>query len=435
MKKLLFILLIIGTFFSCSGDGDVFKVDTEKINISFESSAGSIYMTYKLPDDPSIYGISAKYIDDNGVECTVKGTVYDDKVKLTGFVNENDAVKVAIYLINYNDVYSAPIYKTFKVSKCSAHELFDKVEVVSYWYGFKVKYNNLTSDEGFLNVGYVGKSPSTGKIDTLLLGTYPLKFNGSTHLYSDIIGKDAIDTKMTVVLWTEDYRGNLVQKEVYENIKADKVKKLDCSKIQFVSGVSLESEKSKCGWKYLFDGDTNGVQSLEKNDGFYTFVTKDGVMPCDIIFDMGEQVNFAKISIFSRLDASYWVPNDHYESIYYSMWNWKYYSPCHIEVYGSNDVDAASEDWDKLGEFVNDRTIPFNKRWNARILSNDETYEKADDLKTAEPCYVSVNFDNSPKSYKYMKLRLIERYTDQNDSSYANINRFSIQEIEIFTKE
>ena len=426
MRRILIFILTIALLSCKKDDIGVFNADPADVIITFESFAGGAYMNYELPNNSDIYAIQAKYNNHSGQQVTVKGTYLSNQVSLFGFVNEESEVPVEIRLIDLNDNYSKSITKYFSTEKCAANSFFDNLEVSKYWNGFKIKYTGPEKSDGFFHIGHVAMNPTTNELDTLLIETLPIVRREQTHLYSDLA--DPETNKTTVVIWTEDFKGNKVRREVFKDIPAAIAEKMNTENVSF-TGSSREDATLKVGWQYLFDGDTKGTRAYEASNGNdYFFMSKTDAVPGYWTIDLKESKNLAFLKFYSPLNTD--------RPLQFQTYPWWGALPSHIKVYGSNDNNLPIEEWVELGEKYQPASIPEQDMWVWRSLDVTEKYESLEDLQNAEPNFTQVNFNVTEDNYRYIRLQILETFVIMRYGSEVwSGNRFMLQELEVFVSK
>ncbi len=435
MKKYFLIILISMIFFSCNDEKIVFDADLTDLQVSFDPYEGGAYMNYTLPSNTDIYGIEVKYLDFKGDEIIVKGTHTGNKIDLFGF-NRAQEVDVEISLLDHDNNKSEAIIKTFTTLSSAAISVFDELAVVSNWGGFRVSYPELKGrSEGTMNIYYVGTNPKTQEeLDTLPIVSLPLLDKGSVYRYSGINDLNIKD--VTVVIKTEDARGNEVKTKIFEKVEVAHAAKFSSENIVF-TGSSREDEKAKVGSAYLFDGDIRGVQSLANgyDTKFYSYVSeKNAEFDNNVItLDLQNGKEVAWIRIYSHLSAK--VPNS-ISSVGGGMITMKleyqWYYPSSVTLYGTNDIDAVEEEWTELSSFYQNSQLSRNDSWIAPAYDPESFYtiSQLDLFKEAEPNFIQLSCDITGNSYRYLKVKINETFNHSEQTK----GEFGMEELEVFVK-
>lgn len=436
MRYLILIITIVASLFlsSCEKDGKIlFDAEIPKENITFTAMAGAAEMNYILPDNPEIAYIEVRYKDYKGKLIKIRGSYVAQKIYLPGFIDNTQNIPIEIYLIDRSNNYSEPIQMEFDVHESAPSLLLKNVEVIPYWSGFKVKYNIDDQAEGFLHINYIGMNRMTQELDTIFIETIPIVEGEQVLDYEGYANKETEST--TVIISAETKRGDSAGKKVFENVDAIMTSKFPSSNIMLYSGSSAEDEQWNVGWKYLFDEDTKGYKYLEAkgdsewSDYGYSFVSGKFAVPGDWVFDLGESVVLSGVKLYTALNYGTSRPWRHFMRNTMSM------TPNKFKVYGSNDTEDP-DSWVELGSFYENVNTPVENRWSWRSHRSAEKYENLSSIENVDPCYISVSFEISDNSYRYIKLYVEELYQYDaagNDENYYDL--FSIQEFEVYAKD
>lgn len=444
MKKLFTFLLTIVIFFSCKEDEEIiFDADPSDVEITFEPFEGGAYMNYILPNNSEIYAIKAEYTDFTGKDIVLKGTCYSNRIKIFGFTEAEDQIPIKISLLDKDNNVSKSIIEYFNTKIHGSVEIFDGIKVKSNWDGFKIDYSTEKESNGFINIGYIGISPKTHKLSTLLVKSEPIS-KGNNVLSCSSIFDEKIE-KVDVVVWTEDFRGNDVKKKIYKDIPVSRAEQFNCENVDFI-GDSDENEKYHTSWKYLFDGDKKGLKALEL-DGFWEYCFKsnkkcvgEGYDPEKSVWtvDLKEAKELAYIRLYAHSPIFY-AYSQHSSVLTSLRKDSKYMCPNHVKVYGTNDKTTPLEECDLLGEFYQSPTIDDYKKWNYYSFSknNQFTVEDMDRVKSLNDAYAQINFEPTDKKHRYIKIKVIETFYDVSQSGYIKKGKGDIymEELEVFTKK
>lgn len=416
-----YILLLVFTFalFSCDDKDDLFDIDVQQDLISFTAVPGGAVMNYSIPKNSGVSYIQAMYKDFENTEITLYGTYLDDSIKLTGFVHANDNVPIEIsYLDKYKKI-SRSFNTSFKVLKSSAAQVFDDLEVTSYWNGFALKYLAPERSTGFIHVGKIGVNPYTNAMDTLLIKSSEIKDGEVTMYFSNVTEGEYTD----VVIWTEDDLNNKVSRKVFNEVPAAKSELIVPSTFEF-TGSSEEQPEHKIGQEYLFDGDKNGVNKLELgsyrayNDQHdYTFYSEQNSVPGFWFIDLKEATEVAGIRFYTEYKIE--PTNDDVFMYYKSIdggedaRNLKGFdNPSSIVIYGSNDEAAPIEEWKELGAFSESRAGEAKDRWNYKGINmwGAPYYVDVNVVEQLEPISLNVDFQITGNTYRYLYINVLDTY-------------------------
>lgn len=436
MKKYFLILIIACLFASCSSDEKaLFDVDLDELVVSFVPFEGGAYLNYTLPADANIYGIQAKYKDYKGKELLVKGTHSNSQIELFGFNQAETSIPVEISLIDLEGNASETVTRTFSTLSSAAYSVMDQLEVNPHWNGFRVTYPAFEGRaEGILNIYYLGINPKTNQEDSLLISSLPFVEDGYVVKYTDL--DDSSIEQVTVVVKTEDSRGNFIRTKVFENVEVAHAGQFPSANIGF-TGSSVENESKKQGSKYLFDGDVRGEQCLANGNSLkdYAYKSETGAEFDSrnvLTLDLQNEHEIAWIRIYSHLSAK--IPNALYAGNYTTMMlDYQFFYPNHVTLYGTNDANAPEEEWDELSTFYEAATLERKSRWTAPAF-DDQTYftvAELDLFRATAPNYLQLNCDITGLSYRYLKVKINETYYS---GTVGRTGVFGMEELEVYVK-
>lgn len=441
MKHKIIYLLAFVVLCSCNKkEGAHFDADMSQVQVSFEAYPGGAIMRYSLPNNSDIYAIQAKYKDFNGKDITIKGTYTGREAKLFGFNKATENIPVEINLIDHENRGSDAISKSFSTLDSAPYEVMENITVTEGWNGFRVRYSGLTDyTDGMMNIYYVGVNPNTQNIDTLVVGTYPLQTGTFTFDYTDL--PDTCTTS-TVVVKTQDFRGNIVRKEVYPDVPIAFAEELNTKDVDLIGGSSIEDDNRKLGWNYLFDGDVRGKACLKGglDTKFYSFMSEKGMVYTENdvwTFDLKENHTLAWIRIYSHIAAMVQSSRGS-KGPMKSQAQWIY--PNSLVVYGTNNPDANIDDCTRLGSYSESQSLPEESKWIARSIdeATEYTTDQMDLFMAEEPNYLQVNFSaDQTEKYRYLKIRVLETFQwySYNGSLGKQTGALAMEELGIFTKK
>lgn len=432
MKKFLILFVFWSIFLSCEDNDKIsFGEDVSELELTFEAIPGGAIMKYKFPENSTANFIEAKYKDFKGNVFTVLGTHLDNSITMNGFIEAEDNVQVKISLLDSQGNRSKSATYNFSTKRSAASAIFDELKVESYWNGFKLSYSPTELSDGFIHVAYLGENALTDGLDTILLKSYTIDRNGGNYYFS---GAKTTDNTSTAVVWTEDFRGNIVKKKVFKDIETYATKMLPQENLTLTGNYisSVENDYNKFGWKYLFDGDKNGARSLREGTIYSTYYMQEhftfisdanGVDYDGWIVDLGTENVISNVRIYAQLSLAL-TP----------VWNYLYQYfgdklPCEVKVYASNDM----VNWEEKAEYYQHPETPKAERWCYAAVNKGKAYDNHKDLEAADPCYLDLNFDVEETKYRYIKVQVLDVY--EQSSGRNNERRVTFNELEVYVKK
>lgn len=427
MKKILYLLTLAVVIFACDKDDPTFNIDVVGESISFTAFPGGATMHYMVADNSDVQGIRAVYNDFEGNQKIVEGSHSNNELKLYGFVDAMTNVPVKIYYLDKNDVASEPIEKTFNTLDCAARAIFDDLSVTPYWTGFMVSYTAPEETDGFVHIAR-RVTLENGDTEIRILQSMPIESGEATFRFTDTADEENFTD---VLVWSEDFFGNKVKTEEYENVVALTDTKLVWQDNFEFLGSSEENEDLKTGVKYLFDGDIKGHQNLLSGNGNspYSFVSESGSMPGFWTVEFNEAQHPSRVRVYQALNTGINWPE-----LYYLHWQ-EYLMPNHVKFYMGNDLEAPIEEWLEVGEFFEPLSTPEHLRWIYPTYNVHEAYKDIEGLGLADPCFFEILIDPTDEPYKYLRMEVLGTfiYLDRNGNPYNAENRVTMHELEVYS--
>ena len=217
--KLKYVLygLMACTLWSCSDGEEAFDSGLTPSAFSFRPITGGAVMYYNLPNDPEVTGLYVRYLDAFGKPVTRSASTSNDSLFLTGFNEAVSNVPAEVYIQRRDRSESNPIMVSFSTKDSGPVDFLKTVEVLSNWEGFTLRYSTPNYSEGLVNVFYLGKDPQTGDPDTVLISSFTLEDAAYDETISFKV-KQAVE-KPTVIIRTEDFRGNRVGEKAFDGVE------------------------------------------------------------------------------------------------------------------------------------------------------------------------------------------------------------------------
>lgn len=437
MRKLLFLTIAFVGLWACQDDDESgFDVPVEfRKALEFQPIAGGATMKYYLPSNKDIYGVKVRYADEYGYAMEKTGTYLDDTLLLTGFNAPQTSVPAQVCFFNERMEETDAIDVAFDTEASAPWAFFDCVSVMPFWNGFSVRYTSPDVVSGLVHVFYLGTNPRTGEPDSILMLTSPIMEGGDTLNIQMQQRQEAT----TVIVRTEDFRGNRVKQEIFPDLAALYIDTLKSSDFDYhFTGTEVESDEYLIGEQYLYDGDKNGQQlkanALNGNRfGLCTYVTGPNSFGERYIIDLREPRVPATVRIYAnvKLETSYPDAGSGYSLMETLFGGW-YCSrlPSKLRLYGTNEdpETVELEDCAVLFSLNDEPELSYWKQsWAARcdaIYSSTSfiSYKEASPevVAEAEPVYLDMlcNYEEvddgqggvTGQSYRYLFFVIEDTY-------------------------
>lgn len=436
---------------ACKDEENAFIPTVGAEAFSFTPIAGGATMHYTLPADKEISGINVRYKNYNGKEILRTSSVLQDSMQLIGFNEARQNVPAEIRLVKRNGEESAPIAVNFSTEDSAPWAFFDKVQVKSGWDGFSVFTDNPKNAKGLAHVFYLGEDPLTGNPDTVLISSFTLE-EGKDTLTFKVQQKRDVNT---IVIRTEDFNGYMVREQVWPNIAAYNVKKMDKSQFDFTCDLSIEDDEDMLGQKYLFDGDLKGDSYfIDNNDDHYrTFLMGPAATGEPMYIDAHKNTNMARIMLYSMVNIYRNFGSFNSQSQYKRIWNFCYGDklPCDVDVYGAKDDDTGASNWDnkqwvKLGSYKQDQDIDGTSKWCYGYcldysMSDDMSFSTLQQVQKADsiPMVITFPADGQGDGYRFLKIVVNSTFNvhyPSYDMDWYNKNGYvTFHELELYIKD
>ena len=449
------VLLVMSFMISCSDDVETFKADISPSSFSFKPMTGGAVMHYRLPDDPSIVGIHARYKDAYGKDMLCTGSHLCDSMELTGFNEAVQNVKVSITVFKQDGIESEPVEASFSTNDSGPIAFIKNAEVLSNWDGFSVKYEAPVGTQGLVNVFYLGTDPKTGEPDTILIDNFNLSETKEPEVKNFSIQQDV--KKPVVVLKVEDYRGNMVAQQTYTGVECMEKAKLDPNHFTFWCDNALVDTMNTISLvapKYLFDGDTKGLYIWETPAAMQTvihsFIAGPGAEGEDahpMYIDLQKNRIIGSVRLYSFLNnikSGLWVVFAYMLFIYDDAPLY----PSNIDIYcAKDDGDKTPMDkknmenlkWEKVTNFYQNKNTPYDQRWCAHTSSSKypriDSYE---DMLAADPDFVDILMPvvGQGDGYRFIKMIVNETFEPVPGNLGNSWNGYvTFSELEVYTKK
>ncbi len=450
MRNIVLILLLVCGFFACQDDDGVkFDIPVEFRKVEFQPVSGGALMKYYV-QNPEVYGVRVRYHDAWGELRTRDGSYLSDTLLLSGFTEERQDVSAQISFFNSAMVESDPVEMTFNTKKSATVALFDSLKVQEFWGGFSVGYTAPELVSGMLHIFYLGTNPMTGKPDSILVSSTPIKEGGDTLNFEMTQVMDKTD----VIVRTDDFDGKRVKLQVYKDMPCLSMDTLKPGDFKFeFTGTVTKNLTYAIGEEYLFDGDKVGIgYRRNRNNGEnyryntfvvgpYAFYKENEKQKNRFIIDLGEKKVPALVSLYAFLNYQTFWPQEGpgisvtFPEFLVNIWNGSYYSrlPAKVRLYGTNEdpktvdlntctllyklddeVDGVKESW---ATRTDSRPGEGTAGWKEDWMQGDEK-----DVLAADPVVLRMLCNYTGAEFQYLILVVLDTYSDTGNIYTSNVN-------------
>lgn len=438
-SKLLIWLFLWSWLVACSDDDKAFDIPmTGNYFKGTVAVPGGAVMRFVLPDHDDVFGLNVRYVDGAGHEVLKAAGYGSDSLLLDGFNAPRTDVPARVTLVDRANRESEPFDITFSTLASAAYAFFDDIEISPSWNGFQLIYKAPEMVDGVVHIYYEGINPKTQKMDTLWVKSFPITQGGDTLVIPLTTGNES----NTVILRTQDNKGNRVGQVVKENVESYQPYMLTWKDdFDFIADLSVEDEEACLGIQYLFDGDQKGTRHMqaEYNYQVYTFFAGPNALDKPFFVDLKQPRVPAAIRIYGMLDKDRQVPGSSYSDSkpYAKQWNGSYATklPCEITVYGGNDMEG--DEWTRLAYFEQNSWTPNEDRWSYKCCDQEGwDITKLEQLEEMEAEYLELFFPALEVEYRYLKIVIGDTYDYIDTVRDWNPQEFvAMQELEVYVKK
>ena len=135
MKKIIYLMIAMFSFVSCSDETEEFIVDLSAEALQFTPTMGGAILKYKLPADPDIVAINIRYNDAYGNPVLKSGSSATNQLTITGFNEEKTAVPAQVSFLKRNNEESQPVDVVFSTLDSAPICFINGAEFKSGWDG------------------------------------------------------------------------------------------------------------------------------------------------------------------------------------------------------------------------------------------------------------------------------------------------------------
>lgn len=197
MRKIIFtnLLLLIVLFSACKEDlGLLYKYDTvppsplSDSEIRVNNIAGGAVIKYKVPNEPDIKAVEARYTISSGKEFRVRSSYLNDSILVEGFLDEID-YSIDLFVIDKSENYSEVKQVMIHPLKSPILQIKETVQMTPDFGGMMIKWENQYENPIGIFVSQVVED------DTILIDSYYSKNKFGEFA---IRGLDAVETNFII---------------------------------------------------------------------------------------------------------------------------------------------------------------------------------------------------------------------------------------------
>jgi len=375
IKKIILLIVLIGSIFSCSKNEDVDSTPPGIItNVSVVPTNGGGIISYTLPSDSDVSYVRAEYTNSQGEDVFRVASKYNTSLEVNG-LNQTNPIKVKLYVVDENENISEAVEIEFTPLESFIFLVQQSIEISPDLGGVKITWENIASKTVFVYVHILNGNDETIRI---------LSSNNAEECLF-IRGLEAVE--MTFSTKVEDFDGNITDLQIvgdYTPLFEEKIEKNTWTLIasQSINGNAYEGRTVNF-WDDIVDtvetdsDNSYFIATRENNGGSLNF-------PLDIVIDLNKNVKIKRFKLWQR---AYWYQGGGV-TYHYQEENLKSFN-----LYASNDAQS----WDLLGEF--DIGDPRDSAGNIPASAFQEAIDGHD-----------FTLDNTSEQFRYLKFSITSNY-------------------------
>jgi len=375
IKKIILLIVLIGSIFSCSKNEDVDSTPPGIItNVSVVPTNGGGIISYTLPSDSDVSYVRAEYTNSQGEDVFRVASKYNTSLEVNG-LNQTNPIKVKLYVVDENENISEAVEIEFTPLESFIFLVQQSIEISPDLGGVKITWENIASKTVFVYVHILNGNDETIRI---------LSSNNAEECLF-IRGLEAVE--MTFSTKVEDFDGNITDLQIvgdYTTLFEEKIEKNTWTLIasQSINGNAYEGRTVNF-WDDIVDtvetdsDNSYFIATRENNGGSLNF-------PLDIVIDLNKNVKIKRFKLWQR---AYWYQGGGV-TYHYQEENLKSFN-----LYASNDAQS----WDLLGEF--DIGDPRDSAGNIPASAFQEAIDGHD-----------FTLDNTSEQFRYLKFSITSNY-------------------------
>ena len=375
IKKIILLIVLIGSIFSCSKNEDVDSTPPGIItNVSVVPTNGGGIISYTLPSDSDVSYVRAEYTNSQGEDVFRVASKYNTSLEVNG-LNQTNPIKVKLYVVDENENISEAVEIEFTPLESFIFLVQQSIEISPDLGGVKITWENIASKTVFVYVHILNGNDETIRI---------LSSNNAEECLF-IRGLEAVE--MTFSTKVEDFDGNITDLQIvgdYTPLFEEKIEKNTWTLIasQSINGNAYEGRTVNF-WDDIVDtvetdsDNSYFIATRENNGGSLNF-------PLDIVIDLNKNVKIKRFKLWQR---AYWYQGGGV-TYHYQEENLKSFN-----LYASNDAQS----WDLLGEF--DIGDPRDSAGNIPASAFQEAIDGHD-----------FTLENTSEQFRYLKISITSNY-------------------------
>jgi len=375
IKKIILLIVLIGSIFSCSKNEDVDSTPPGIItNVSVVPTNGGGIISYTLPSDSDVSYVRAEYTNSQGEDVFRVASKYNTSLEVNG-LNQTNPIKVKLYVVDENENISEAVEIEFTPLESFIFLVQQSIEISPDLGGVKITWENIASKTVFVYVHILNGNDETIRI---------LSSNNAEECLF-IRGLEAVE--MTFSTKVEDFDGNITDLQIVGNYTPLFEEKIEKNTWTLIASQSINGNAYEGRTVNFWDDIVDTVETDSDNSYFIATRENNGGslnFPLDIVIDLNKNVKIKRFKLWQR---AYWYQGGGV-TYHYQEENLKSFN-----LYASNDAQS----WDLLGEF--DIGDPRDSAGNIPASAFQEAIDGHD-----------FTLDNTSEQFRYLKISITSNY-------------------------
>ena len=375
IKKIILLIVLIGSIFSCSKNEDVDSTPPGIItNVSVVPTNGGGIISYTLPSDSDVSYVRAEYTNSQGEDVFRVASKYNTSLEVNG-LNQTNPIKVKLYVVDENENISEAVEIEFTPLESFIFLVQQSIEISPDLGGVKITWENIASKTVFVYVHILNGNDETIRI---------LSSNNAEECLF-IRGLEAVE--MTFSTKVEDFDGNITDLQIVGNYTPLFEEKIEKNTWTLIASQSINGNAYEGRTVNFWDDIVDTVETDSDNSYFIATRENNGGslnFPLDIVIDLNKNVKIKRFKLWQR---AYWYQGGGV-TYHYQEENLKSFN-----LYASNDAQS----WDLLGEF--DIGDPRDSAGNIPASAFQEAIDGHD-----------FTLENTSEQFRYLKISITSNY-------------------------
>ncbi|SKC83779.1 DUF4959 domain-containing protein [Ohtaekwangia koreensis] len=353
--------------------------------IQVKNFPGKATISYKLPADPNLLYVQAKYVLANGKEMDVKSSYFVDSLVVEGFADTQEH-EIKLYTVNRQEVHSDPISVTVKPLTAPIWSVLESIDIRDAFGGYKLTAVNKTQEAiGILIM-------ETNVFDEWEVDNNLSIYTSIDSVLSQRSGMDTVTRHFAIAV--RDRWSNITD-TLYKDINPIYEVELNTANFRHFPLPGDPSQQPGAAVSNMWDKRYGWPVS------FSSLAAATLNVPSIVTVDMGVSAKLSKVWIRPFMELS---------NLYYGFTTLK-----HFELWGSanpNQSGALDESWTLLGKY--ELKKPSGSSGNTETASDQEA--------AANGFFYDIDL-NAPK-IRYLRIRCLVNWAGSCPQSVDELKVF-----------